>query len=65
MQDIYRCQEGMLLKAMQVANTACYKLVADMLYKVCIEVVIDYKARIEHVKVQKLDARNIRLTREQ
>ena len=65
MQDIYRCQEGMLLKAMQVANTACYKLVADMLYETRVHAVVDYKARIEKVKVKKPAARDIRLTREQ
>ena len=65
MQDFYRWEDGTPPVATMVANTACYKMVADMLYKVRIEVVIDYKARIKHVKVQKLDARNIRLTREQ
>ena len=36
-----------------------------MLYEVHIQTVIDYKARIERVKVNKPVARNIRLTREQ
>ena len=48
-----------------VANTACYKLVADMLYELHVQAIVDYKARIEKVKVKKLAARDIRLTREQ
>ena len=65
MQDFYRCEEGMLSMAMQVANKACYKLMADMLYDTCIQAIIDYKACIKHMKVGKPVARNIRLTREQ
>ena len=34
MQDFYRCEKGMMPRAMQVASKACYKLVADMLYEV-------------------------------
>ena len=49
----------------QVGSKACYKLVADMLYEARIQVVIDYKARIEKVKIYKGPARDIRLTREQ
>ena len=52
-------------RAMQVASKACYKLVADMLYEACIQAVIDYKARIEKVKIYKGHVRDIRLTREQ
>ena len=48
-----------------MANKACYKLVADMLYEVHIQAVIDYRARIKKVKVKKEVARNMRLTREQ
>ena len=55
----------MLPMAMMVANTACYKLVADMLYEVRVQAVVDYKSRIEKVKVGKSEARNIRLTQEQ
>jgi len=55
----------MLPMAMMVANTACYKLVADMLYEVRVQAVVDYKSCIEKVKVGKPEARNIRLTREQ
>ena len=54
----------MLPMAMMVANTACYKLVADMLYEVRVQAVVDYKSCIEKVKVGKPEARNIRLTRE-
>ena len=55
----------MLSEAMMVANTACYKLVADMLYEARIQAVVDYKAHIENVSVKKPAARDIRLTREQ
>ena len=51
--------------AMQVASKACYKLGADMLYEARIQAVIDYKARIEKVKIDKGLARDIRLTRKQ
>ena len=65
MQDFYRCEEGMMHRAMQVASKACYKLVADMLYEVCIQAVIDYKAKIERVRIYKGPTRDLRLTREQ
>ena len=52
MQDFYRWEDGTLLEATMVANTACYKLVADMLYKAHIQAIVDYKARIEKVKVK-------------
>ena len=65
MQDFYRCEDGMMTRAMQVANRACYKLVADMLYEARIQAVIDYKARIEKVKIYKRPTRDIRLTLEQ
>ena len=48
--------------AMQVASKACYKLVADMLYKARVQAVVDYKSCIKKVNVGKPDARNIRLT---
>jgi len=64
-QDFYRCEEGMMPRAMQVASRACYKLVADMLYEARIQAVIDYKAKIEKVRIYKGPARDIRLTREQ
>ena len=65
MQDFYRCEEGMMPRAMQVASKACYKLVTDMLYEARVQAVIDYKARIEKVKIYKGPVRDIRLTREQ
>ena len=48
-----------------VANMACYKLVADMFYEARVQSVVDYKARIEKLKVKKPAARDIRLTWEQ
>ena len=50
--------------AIQVASKACYKLVADMLYEARIQAVIDYKAKIEKVRIYKGPARDLRLTRE-
>jgi len=51
--------------AREVANTACHKLVADMLYEARIQANCDYKRRIEKVKTNKGAVRNLRLTREQ
>ena len=65
MQDFYRCEEGMMPRAIQVASKACYKLVADMLYEARIQAVIDYKAKIEKVRIYKGPARDLRLTQEQ
>ena len=65
MLDFYRCKEGMMPSAMQVASKACYKLMTDMLYEARIQAVIDYKAKIEKVRIYKGPARDIRLTREQ
>ena len=65
MQDFYRWEDRTLPEAMMVANMACYKLVADMLYEARVQTVVDYKARIEKVKVKKPAARDIRLTRKQ
>ena len=65
MQDFYRSEEEMMPRAMQVASKACYKLVANMLYEARIQAVIDYKAKMEKVRIYKGPARDIRLTREQ
>lgn len=48
--DFYRCEEGMMTVAREVANTTCHKLVADMLYEARIQANYDYKRRIEKVK---------------
>ena len=55
----------MMPTAIQVASKACYKLVADMLYEVRIQAVIDYKAKIEMVRIYKRPVRDLRLTQEQ
>ena len=60
-----RCEEGLLLRALEVSNNACYKLVADMHYETRILAIITYSAHIERLKVKKEVARNMRLTREQ
>ena len=54
----------MLPMAMMVANTACYKLVVDMLHKVRVQAVVDYNSHIKKVKVSKPEVRNMRLTRD-
>ena len=64
MQDFYRCEEGMMPRAMQVASKACYKLLEDMLYEARIQAIIDYKAKIERVRIYKGPARDLTLTRE-
>jgi hypothetical protein len=64
-QDFYRCEEGMMIVAREVANTACHKLVVDMLYEARVQANCDYKRRIEIVKTNKGAVRNLRLTREQ
>ena len=51
-------------RAIQVDSKACYKLVVDMIYEVRIQAVIDYKAKIERVRIYKGPARDLRLTRE-
>ena len=65
MQDFYRCEQGIMPRAIQVAGKACYKLVVDMLYEVRIQAVIDYKAKIEMVRIYKRPVRDLRLTQEQ
>ena len=65
MQDFYRCEEGMMIVAREVANTACHKLVADMLYETRIQANCDYKRHIEKVKTNKGAMRNLWLTWEQ
>ena len=55
----------MMPRVIQVASKACYKLVTDMLYEARIQAVIDYKAKIERVRIYKGPARDIRLTQEQ
>ena len=65
MQDFYRCVEGMLPRALEVDNIACYKLVADMHYKTRIQAIVTYCSHIEGRKVKKEFARNMRLIREQ
>ena len=65
MQDFYRCEEGMMPRTMQVSSKACYKLVVDMHYEARIQAIIDYKAKIEKVRIYKGPTRDIRLTRKQ
>ena len=55
---------GNAARALEVANRACYKLVADMHYEARIQA-ITYCAHIEGRKVKKEVVINMRLTREQ
>ena len=54
-----------MIVAREVANTACHKLVADMLYEARIQANCDYKRRVEKVKTNKGAMRNLWLTRDQ
>ena len=45
MQDFYRCEEGMMTVAREVANTACHKLVADMLYETRIQAITNVASK--------------------
>ena len=54
----------MMPRAIQVDSKTCYKLVGDMLYEVRIQAIIDYKAKIERVRIYKGPMRDLRLTRE-
>ena len=54
-----------MIVAREVANTACHKLVVDMLYETRIQANCDYKRHIEKVKTNKGAMRNLRLTQEQ
>ena len=65
MQDFYRLEEGVPpAMAREVANKACYKLMADMNYEARILTIITYHASINE-KVKKEQARNMTMTREQ
>jgi len=55
----------MLPRALEVDNIACYKLVADMHYKMRIQAIVTYCSHIEGRKVKKELARIMRLMREQ
>jgi hypothetical protein len=65
MQDFFRCDEGYDERAARVAHTTCYKLVKDMHYKAHVQIVIQYHAVFEERKIDKDDARNMMLTKEQ
>ena len=45
----------MMTVARELSNTACQKLVADILYEAHIQANCDYKCRIKKVKVDKKD----------
>ena len=51
--------------AREVANMACHKLVADMLYEARIQANYNYKRRIKKVETNKGAVRNLKLTQEQ
>lgn len=53
-----------MARANHVADQACYKKVADMLYEARIQAIITYNA-MRQIKVTKAQARDMRLTKEQ
>jgi hypothetical protein len=65
MQDFFTCEEGFQDRAARVAHKACYKLVKDMHYKVCVQAVVTYNVGFLGRKISKREARNMTLTREQ
>ena len=65
MQDFFRCQEGYEAKAASVAHKACYKLVKDMHYEARVQAIVTYNATYLGSKINKTQARNMRLTREE
>jgi hypothetical protein len=65
MQDFFRCDEGYNERAARVAHTACYKLVKDMHYEACVQAVIQYHVVFEERKIDKDDARDMTLTKEE
>ncbi|CAN6244623.1 unnamed protein product [Urochloa humidicola] len=63
--DFYRLAKGVpQATADQVAFTVCLKLVKDLHYEDRVQAIIDYYANLK-VKVKKIDARTMYLTREQ
>ena len=64
MQDFFRCAVGQEARAIQQAKRACPMLVMDMIYEAHIQAVVDYNAKHHH-KINKTEAREMYLTREQ
>lgn len=48
-----------------MAHKACYKLVKDMHYEARVQAIVTYNATYLGVKINKTQARNMRLTREE
>ena len=48
-----------------MAHKACYKLVKDMHYEARVQAIVTYKATYLGSKINKTQARNMRLTREE
>jgi hypothetical protein len=65
MQDFFRVERGYEQRANQVAATACQKLVKDMHYEARIQAIIQSNVEYRHLKVNKKQARQMRLTREE
>jgi hypothetical protein len=65
MQDFFRCEPKFEARANSVAQKACSKLMKDMHYEARIQAIITYNTQVLGVKINKTQARNTRLTREQ
>jgi hypothetical protein len=65
MQDFFICEQGFEVRAASVAQKAYYKLMKDMHYEARIQAIITYNATYLGLKINKTQARNMRLTREQ
>ena len=65
MQDFYRCEEGYEERAVIVTHNRCVKLVKDMHYKAQVQCVINFSALFLKQKIEKADARDLKLTQEQ
>jgi hypothetical protein len=64
MQDFFICEQGFEAKAASVAQKAYYKLMKDMHYEARIQAIITYNATYLGLKINKTQARNMRLTQE-
>jgi len=63
--DFYRGDEGYEEQAVIVANNQCVKLVKDMHYEAQVQCIINFCALFLKQKIGKLEARELKLTREQ
>jgi hypothetical protein len=65
MQDFFRCRPGMEANADAVADKCCHTLVTNLHYEARVQAIINYHATVLGERVNKEQARTMRLTREQ